>query len=128
MSASAATSRRRPPASIYVDPYDAHVLGSPRGEAFFATVRRLHRSLLILGDAKGWGRPITGTVALGLTVMLASGLMLRWPRRAGSLKMWLKPNLGLSGRGLHPTCAARSSDPSATRSRRVSRQGGRREI
>lgn len=89
------------PASLYVDPYDAHVLGAPRGEEFFATVRRLHRWLLIPGDAKGWGRPITGAVALGLIVMLVSGLVLRWPRRAGSVKTWLKPNLGLSGRGLH---------------------------
>lgn len=89
------------PTSLYVDPYDAHVLGAPRGEEFFATVRRLHRWLLIPGDAKGWGRQITGIVALGLIVMLASGLVLRWPRRASSVKMWLKPNLGLSGRGLH---------------------------
>ncbi|TCU66587.1 sulfite reductase (NADPH) flavoprotein alpha-component [Bradyrhizobium sp. R2.2-H] len=89
------------PASLFVDPYDARVLGSPRGEAFFATVRRLHRWLLIPGDGKGWGRPITGTIALGLIVMLVSGLVLRWPRRGGSVKMWLKPNLGLSGRGLH---------------------------
>lgn len=89
------------PASLYVDPYDAHVLGAPRGEAFFATVRRLHRWLLIPGDAKGWGRPITGTVALGLIVMLVSGLVLRWPRHASSVKTWLKPNLGLGGRGLH---------------------------
>ena len=89
------------PTSLYVDPYDARVLGAPRGEAFFATVRRLHRWLLIPGDGKGWGRPITGTIALGLIVMLVSGLVLRWPRRGGSVKMWLKPNLGLSGRGLH---------------------------
>jgi sulfite reductase (NADPH) flavoprotein alpha-component len=89
------------PASLYVDPYDARVLGSPRGEAFFATVRRLHRWLLIPGDGKGWGRPITGSIALGLIVMLVSGLVLRWPRRGGSVKIWLKPNLGLSGRGLH---------------------------
>lgn len=89
------------PASLYVDPYDARVLGSPRGEAFFATVRRLHRWLLVPGDGKGWGRPITGTVALGLIVMLVSGLVLRWPRRGGSVNLWLKPNLGLSGRGLH---------------------------
>ncbi|WP_262048774.1 PepSY-associated TM helix domain-containing protein [Bradyrhizobium sp. Bra78] len=89
------------PASLYVDPYDARVLGSPRGEEFFATVRRLHRWLLIPGDAKGWGRQTTGIAALGLIVMLISGLVLRWPRRAGSVKMWLKPNLGLSGRGLH---------------------------
>lgn len=89
------------PSSLYVDPYDGHVLGIPRGEDFFATVRRLHRWLLIPGDAKGWGRQITGVAALGLIVMLISGLVLRWPRRARSVKTWLKPNLGLSGRGLH---------------------------
>ena len=89
------------PSSLYVDPYDARVLGAPRGEEFFATVRKLHRWLLIPGNAKGWGRQITGVAALGLIVMLISGLVLRWPRRAGSVKMWLKPNLGLSGRGLH---------------------------
>jgi sulfite reductase (NADPH) flavoprotein alpha-component len=89
------------PNSLYVDPYDARVLGAPRGEEFFATVRKLHRWLLIPGDAKGWGRQITGVAALGLIVMLVSGLVLRWPRRARSVKMWLKPNLGLSGRGLH---------------------------
>ena len=89
------------PGSLYVDPYDAHVLGTPRGEEFFATVRRLHRWLLIPGDAKGWGRQITGVAALGLIVMLVTGLVLRWPRRVSSVKMWLKPNLGLSGRGLH---------------------------
>ncbi|MBR0708359.1 PepSY-associated TM helix domain-containing protein [Bradyrhizobium liaoningense] len=89
------------PASLYVDPYDARVLGPPRGEEFFATVRRLHRWLLVPGDAKGWGRQVTGVAALGLIVMLISGLVLRWPRRARSVKMWLRPNLGLSGRGLH---------------------------
>ena len=89
------------PSSLYVDPYDGSVLGVPRGEEFFTMVRRLHRWLLIPGDAKGWGRQITGAAALGLIVMLVSGLVLRWPRRASSVKMWLKPNLGLSGRGLH---------------------------
>jgi sulfite reductase (NADPH) flavoprotein alpha-component len=93
--------QRARPSSLYVDPYDARALGTPRGEEFFATVRRLHRWLLIPGDAKGWGRQITGIAALGLIVMLISGLVLRWPRRASSVKMWLKPNLGLSGRGLH---------------------------
>ncbi|MGY8711199.1 PepSY-associated TM helix domain-containing protein [Bradyrhizobium sp. 18BD] len=87
--------------SLYVDPYDARVLGVPRGEEFFVTVRQLHRWLLIPGEAKGWGRPITGIAAIGLIVMLITGLVLRWPRRASSVKMWLKPNIGLSGRGLH---------------------------
>ena len=89
------------PTSLYLDPYDARVLGSPRGEQFFATMRRLHRWLLVPGDAKGWGRQVTGVAALGLIVMLLSGLVLRWPRRAGSVKMWLKPNLALGGRALH---------------------------
>jgi sulfite reductase (NADPH) flavoprotein alpha-component len=89
------------PSSIYVDPYDARVLGSPRGEEFFATVRKLHRWLLLPGDANGYGRQLTGMVAIGLIAMLISGIVLRWPRRAGSWKMWLKPNLALRGRGFH---------------------------
>ena len=89
------------PSSVYVDPYDARVLGSPRGEEFFATVHKLHRWLLLPGDANGYGRQITGVVAIGLIVMLVSGLVLRWPRRAGSVKIWLKPNLALRGRGFH---------------------------
>jgi uncharacterized iron-regulated membrane protein len=89
------------PTSIYVDPYDGHVLGELRGEDFFIMVRKLHRWLLLSGDSKGYGRQITGVVAIGLIVMLISGTVLRWPRRAGSIKMWLKPNLALRGRGLH---------------------------
>jgi sulfite reductase (NADPH) flavoprotein alpha-component len=77
------------PSSVYVDPYDARVLGSPRGEAFFATVRKLHRWLLLPGDANGYGRQITGVVAIGLIVMLISGIVLRWPRRASRVKVWL---------------------------------------
>ncbi|KWV51685.1 hypothetical protein AS156_11280 [Bradyrhizobium macuxiense] len=89
------------PLSVYVDPYDGHVLGSPRGEAFFAIVRKLHRWLLLPGDGNGYGRKITGTAAICLIVMLITGLVLRWPHRARSVKMWLKPNLALRGRGLH---------------------------
>ncbi|WGR90975.1 PepSY domain-containing protein [Bradyrhizobium sp. ISRA443] len=89
------------PSSVYIDPYNGHVLGSPRGEPFFATVRKLHRWLLLPGDGNGYGRKITGTAAICLIVMLISGLVLRWPHRAGSVKIWLKPNLALRGRGLH---------------------------
>jgi uncharacterized iron-regulated membrane protein len=87
------------PSSVYVDPYDGHLLGTPRGEDFFATVRRLHRWLLVPGDANGYGRQITGVVAICLIVLLISGIVLRWPRRASSVKMWLKPSLALRGRG-----------------------------
>ncbi|MFC0242106.1 PepSY-associated TM helix domain-containing protein [Rhodopseudomonas telluris] len=92
---------RSRPSSLYVDPYDGRVLGHPAGEAFFLTVQKLHRWLLLPGDGKGYGRPITGIVAIGLITMLISGLVLRWPHRPGSLKIWLKPNLRLHGRGLH---------------------------
>ncbi|MBI5132267.1 MAG: PepSY domain-containing protein [Rhodopseudomonas palustris] len=89
------------PSSVYVDPYDGRVLGHPVGEEFFATVRKLHRWLLLPGDAKGWGRPIGGSIAIGLIAMLITGLVLRWPHRPGSVKVWLKPNWRLRGRGLH---------------------------
>ena len=89
------------PSSLYLDPYDGRVLGHPVGEEFFATVRKLHRWLLLPGDAKGWGRPIGGIIAIGLIAMLITGLVLRWPHRAGSVKVWLKPNVRLRGRGLH---------------------------
>jgi uncharacterized iron-regulated membrane protein len=89
------------PASVYVDPYDGHVLGRARGEQFFATVRRLHRWLLIPGDIRGYGRQVTGVVALGFVAMLISGLVLRWPRHARSVRMWLKPDLRLRGRGFY---------------------------
>jgi uncharacterized iron-regulated membrane protein len=87
--------------SVYVDPYDGHVLGAPRGEDFFLTVRRLHRWLLLPGDGKGYGRQVTGVAAIGLIVMLMSGIVLRWPRHARNIRIWLKPNLGLRGRGFH---------------------------
>ncbi|MDB5502257.1 MAG: putative ironregulated rane protein Ironuptake factor PiuB [Tardiphaga sp.] len=87
------------PAAAYVDPYDGHVLGTARGDGFFATVRQLHRWLLLPGDAKGWGRQITGVTAICLMIMLISGLVLRWPRHVRSVKAWLKPNLSMRGRG-----------------------------
>ncbi|VIO70771.1 hypothetical protein CI1B_33940 [Bradyrhizobium ivorense] len=89
------------PSSVYVDPYDGHLLGSPRGGEFFATVRKVHRWLLLPGDGNGYGRKITGAAAICLIVMLISGLVLRWPHRARSVRTWLKPNLSLRGRGLH---------------------------
>ncbi len=87
------------PTSVYVDPYDGHLLGAPRGEDFFANVRRLHRWLLLPGDGKGYGRQITGVVAICLIVMVISGLILRWPRHVRSVKAWLRPNLAMRGRG-----------------------------
>ena len=86
------------PSPVYVDPYDGHVLGTARADDFFVTVRALHRWLLLPGDAKGWGRQITGVVAIGLMIMLVSGLVLRWPRHVRSLRTWLKPGWTMRGR------------------------------
>ena len=87
--------------SVFVDPYDGRVLSSVSGEGFFATLRNLHRFLLLPGNGNGYGRLITGVCAIGLLVLLISGMVLRWPRRVRSIKMWLKPNLAMPGRAFH---------------------------
>jgi sulfite reductase (NADPH) flavoprotein alpha-component len=89
------------PAPLYLDPYTGDSLGHPAADAFFVTVRKLHRWLLLPGDGNGYGRIVTGVAALGLLTMLLTGLVLRWPHRPGSIKVWLKPHWQLRGRGLH---------------------------
>lgn len=86
---------------LYLDPYDGKVLGHANGEAFFATVRQVHRYLLLPGDGKGVGRQITGAAAFCLIYFVLSGLWLRWPKRPLDWKVWLKPNLKLKKRGLY---------------------------
>jgi sulfite reductase (NADPH) flavoprotein alpha-component len=88
--------RARPP-SVYADPYDGTVLGLVRLEAAFATVRELHRWLLIPGGSKGWGRTITGACVWVLLAFLATGLYLRWPQ-VHRWRIWLKPSLSRPGR------------------------------
>lgn len=87
--------------SVYVDPYDGRVLSAVQGDGFFVTLRNLHRFLLLPGNGNGYGRTITGVAVVCLLVLLISGLVLRWPRRTGSLRTWLKPNLAIPGRPLH---------------------------
>jgi sulfite reductase (NADPH) flavoprotein alpha-component len=91
--------------SVYVDPYDGRVVSAMQGESFFATLRNLHRFLLLPGKGNGYGRLITGVAVLGLFVLLISGILLRWPRRISSIKSgiktWLKPNLAMRGRPFH---------------------------
>ncbi|MCJ2034888.1 PepSY-associated TM helix domain-containing protein [Methylobacterium sp. J-068] len=89
-------SGQRPP-SLYLDPYDGTVRGAARTEEAFATIRRLHRWLLLPGDGKGWGRILTGVSTLVLLVLLGTGLYLRWPK-VMSLRIWLKPHLRQWGR------------------------------
>ncbi|MBP1178331.1 sulfite reductase (NADPH) flavoprotein alpha-component [Methylobacterium sp. PvR107] len=88
--------RARPP-SVYADPYDGTVLGPMRFETAFATVRELHRWLLLPGGSKGWGRTITGACLWALLAFLATGLYLRWPQ-IHRWRIWLKPHLSRPGR------------------------------
>ncbi|MCC0809465.1 PepSY domain-containing protein [Methylobacterium sp. W2] len=86
----------RPP-TLYLDPVEGRELGEMRLESAFATIRKLHRWLLLPGDGKGWGRSITGICTIALLVFLGTGLYLRWPR-IHSWRIWLKPSLKRPGR------------------------------
>ena len=103
------------PSSLYVDPYDAGVLGgTARRRVFRDRAQAASLAVKFSGDAKGWGRQITGVAALGLIVMLISGLVLRWPRRARSAKMWLKPKSSTARAGAAPqvvSCGDRHLGP-----------------
>ena len=78
-----------------VDPATGAILGSPWGESGFALVEKIHRTLA-MGEA---GKRITGWSTVGLLLMALSGLVLRWPRRAFSVRAWLAVNGRLKGRG-----------------------------
>lgn len=86
---------------LYVDPYDARVLGPAWGAGFFHTVRELHRWMLLPGGPNGPGRQITGAAAIALLILATSGLYLRWPMRPGQWKAWFKLDLGRGGRMLY---------------------------
>jgi sulfite reductase (NADPH) flavoprotein alpha-component len=86
---------------LYIDPYDGRILGKETGETFFENVRLFHRYLLIPGEADGPGRHITGAAAFALIFFAASGLYLRWPRRAADWRAWLKLDLRRRGRHLY---------------------------
>ncbi|MFT3813691.1 MAG: sulfite reductase flavoprotein subunit alpha [Acidovorax sp.] len=79
----------------YADPATGATLGVATGQEFFATVQRLHRFLLMPRDP---GKTVTGTMTVGLVLLLASGIYLRWPRRAASARAWLTFNPRLKGR------------------------------
>ncbi|MET3439370.1 sulfite reductase (NADPH) flavoprotein alpha-component [Variovorax paradoxus] len=78
-----------------VDPWTAELLPEPKGDAFFEFVEHLHRWLLLPRDA---GKPVTGTLAVGLLILALSGLYLRWPRRPLAWRAWLKLDFALTGR------------------------------
>jgi sulfite reductase (NADPH) flavoprotein alpha-component len=89
------------PGRSYLDPYTGRMLGKANGEDFFTGARKLHRFLLLGDDKHGPGKHITAVAAMCLMLFVASGLYLRWPRRALDWKAWLKPDLKRRGRSLY---------------------------
>lgn len=82
---------------VAVDPYDGSVLGTPRGAAFFETVEQLHRTLA----AGPIGKQIVGASVALMLLFIATGIYLRWPRRARSPAAWLRMDFRLKGRGFY---------------------------
>ncbi|MEN3112579.1 sulfite reductase flavoprotein subunit alpha [Uliginosibacterium paludis] len=80
---------------LYADPYTGRLLGEARGQAFFEWVERLHRFLLLPREP---GRVVAGLLSTCLLLLIASGIYLRWPRRAGDWRSWLGFNPRLKGR------------------------------
>ncbi|MEJ8801220.1 PepSY-associated TM helix domain-containing protein [Pontibacter sp. H249] len=77
------------PATYYVNPYTAQVVGTPEsGTAeFFSTVMKLHRWLLIEGDA---GKIIVGASTIIFTFLVLTGLVLWFPVKRKNWKQGLK--------------------------------------
>lgn len=87
---------------IFLNPYNGALLPPLHYDEVFEWVDALHRHLLLPRDA---GRIALGILALCLLGLSLSGLYLRWPRRVGDWRAWLKLDLRLKGRsflwGLH---------------------------
>ncbi|MFT3720909.1 PepSY domain-containing protein [Pseudorhodoferax sp.] len=81
--------------AAYLDPATGAWLGPAAGQGVFDVAERLHRWLLLPSNI---GKTVTGTMTLGLVLLLASGVYLRWPRRASSARAWLTFNPRLKGR------------------------------
>lgn len=90
---------------VAVDPYSGAMLGELRGAGFVSTVEQLHRNLA----AGPVGKQLVGASTVALIVLAISGVVLRWPRRALSLRAWLAFEWHLTGRAflrnLHLTAA-----------------------
>lgn len=78
----------------YVDPYDGHLLGHPRGEDVMRMTMQIHR-WLAAGDV---GKQIVGASTVVLIVLALSGLYLRWPRRVADWRAWFRIDFDHKGR------------------------------
>ncbi len=103
---------------VFVDPYSAHVLGSKAsGEDLPGLANRIHNNLLVdwkvklptaagvLGDQEGGlfaemdlGDLVVELLACWGVVMVATGIFLWWPRKAGAGKALFRPRLAKKGR------------------------------
>src|SRR5262245_45805532 len=87
---------------VLVDPYTGAILGDGASgvRAFFRSVEDWHRWLGASGDRRTVGRAVTGAANLGFMFLVASGIVLWWPRRFGRAHLrtavWFRR--GLSGR------------------------------
>ncbi|MGG1947683.1 PepSY domain-containing protein [Trinickia sp. NRRL B-1857] len=83
--------------SVYVDPYDGTVLGTLDVDRRFMQIDRMIHRKLLLGKS---GELLMELVACWTLVMLGTGVALWWPRRTGSLRALLLPDLTQRGRPL----------------------------
>ncbi|WP_263260341.1 PepSY domain-containing protein [Pseudomonas entomophila] len=81
----------------YFDPFTGNLQGRVSGQAFFGFVLQLHRFLAV-GEI---GKQITAACTLVLLFFCASGLYLRWPRKALAWRAWLTLNWAKRGRAFH---------------------------
>ena len=81
--------------TLYVDPYIGEIRGDGGHptDAFFMTMLRLHRFLLLPTDI---GLPIVGIVTVVFGVLLLTGLVLWLPRTIKAWAQWKNWRMGLT--------------------------------
>ncbi|NHB57632.1 hypothetical protein G9F32_06240 [Acinetobacter sp. 194] len=79
--------------TMMINPYNAELLPSIQGKAFFAFVQKLHR-YLAAGEV---GKQITGACTLFLLYFILSGIYLRWPKKH-TIRQWFAVKPKLTGR------------------------------
>lgn len=83
---------------VRLDPATGALLGTrARGDSFFGFVEKLHTEL-VLGATGRW---LVSASSVALVALLATGLVLWWPKQWRMLKSAVSPALGRKGRALH---------------------------
>ncbi len=84
---------------FHVNPYTGEVYGTPVGTELIKGIRALHRFLLNTpeGNPHGAitiGRIVIGLTAIGMALLILTGIMLWWPRNKHMLRCRLKISFG----------------------------------